>query len=49
MPGKPSNALRASSPAGSLLEAKARGRAMPSPVLVASTEALHHLVTHFFE
>ncbi|WP_328629359.1 L-threonylcarbamoyladenylate synthase [Streptomyces sp. NBC_00353] len=33
----------------SLLEAKGRGRAMPSPVLVASPDALHDLVTDFSE
>ncbi|MGW5402211.1 L-threonylcarbamoyladenylate synthase [Streptomyces sp. NPDC003952] len=32
-----------------LLEAKGRGRAMPSPVLVASADALHQLVTDFSE
>ncbi|MGW0692406.1 L-threonylcarbamoyladenylate synthase [Streptomyces sp. NPDC002738] len=31
----------------SLLEVKGRGRAMPSPVLVASPDALHDLVTDF--
>ncbi|MFF3135361.1 L-threonylcarbamoyladenylate synthase [Streptomyces mirabilis] len=31
----------------SLLQAKGRGRAMPSPVLVASPDALHELVTDF--
>lgn len=30
-----------------LLQAKGRGRAMPSPVLVASPDALHELVTDF--
>lgn len=34
---------------GDLLEAKGRGRSMPSPVLVGSPNALHGLVTDFSE
>lgn len=34
---------------GDLLEAKGRGRGMPSPVLIGSPNTLHGLVTHFSE